>query len=99
MDIGKGVLLRIDNILRNDDNPFIRDYYRDILKIKKVLKKIIKKLEPYKKYYDFDIKNIIMLDNLLKYGWYNDNFSDVLNEHLNILISYLEIIEELIQKE
>lgn len=90
----KNILLKINNIIE-DDNPFIGNYYNKILKIQDLLIKIDIKLYSYKKYYDYN-KSMDELHNILNYGWYEDNFGDILDDYINKLTEFLCIIKDIL---
>lgn len=91
----KNILLKINNIIE-DDNPFVENYYNKILRIQDLLIKIDIKLYPYKKYYDYN-KSMNELDNILNYGWYEDNIGDVLDNYINKLTDFLYIIKDILK--
>lgn len=40
-DVSENLLLKIKNIIEDEDNPFMSNYYDKILKIRDLLKKLI----------------------------------------------------------
>lgn len=63
--IEKYILKKIDKIIEDEDNPFVYNYYKKLLEIKKILKEIIIKLDPYQKYYDINKNYITEINNIL----------------------------------
>lgn len=70
----KDIIIKIDNIVYKDDNPFIFNYYSKIL----------------------NIKSISILNNILDYGIYEDNFDEVLDNHIDKLTKYSNTIKNII---
>lgn len=79
-DISENIVLKINNIIEDDDNPFMLNYYDKIIKIRDLLKNKDIKL-CLKKYYNYN-KNIEKLNNLLNYGWSEDDFGDILDDYI-----------------
>lgn len=77
-DILKNIVSKINNIIEDDDNPFMLNYYDKIIEIRDLLRNIDTKL--HKKYYNYN-KNMEILNNLLNYGWIEDNFGDILDDY------------------
>ena len=92
----KSILLKVNNIIKDEENPFIHNYYNKIIKIRDILKKMDKKLYPYRKIYDYN-KDLYKLNDILTHGWYNDNFGSILDSYIINLEEFLQIIENILK--
>lgn len=90
----KDIIIKIDNIVYKDDNPFILNYYSKILNIKSILKEVI---FLYPKQDQQINKYISILNNILDYGIYEDNFDEVLDGHIDKLTKYSNTIKNIIK--